>query len=279
MAGTLFERDPIAPIQYVYQDVTRLHWERSDKQEIEVLESPFFGRMLVLDGVVQLTERDEFLYHESLVHVPMHAHGQARRVLIIGGGDGGSLRETLRYPGVERAVLVEHDERVVEVSKAFLPTLSTGFSDPRAQVLHRDGREFLRASGETFDVVIVDSTDPVGPAEVLFSSSLFQAVSDALTPQGIVAIQTESLHFHREFVVEVQRRLQDVFPVVDLHTLPLATYAGNWWTFSVGSKALDPRVVRQEATVNTRFYRPEIHPWLFLPASVRSGLMDGSLEW
>lgn len=279
MADLLFERDPLAPIQYAYRGTTRLHWERSQMQEIEVVESPFFGRMLLLDGVVQLTERDEFFYHEALVHVPMHAHGRARQVLIVGGGDGGSLREVLKYPGVERAVLVDHDERVVEVSKAFLPTLSTGFQDPRAQVLHRDGSEFLRSSGESFDVAIIDSTDPVGPAEVLFSDSFLKTISDSLEPEGVVAIQTESLHFHRDFVVDVQRRLEEVFPVVDLHTQALGTYAGNWWTFSIGSKGPDPRVVRQREPIDTRYYRPEIHPWLFLPREVRSRLLDGTLAW
>ena len=273
------ERDPFAPIVYTYPGATTLHREATPFQEIQVLEHPHFGRMLVLDGVVQLTERDEFFYHEMLVHVPLHAHGRAQRVLIIGGGDGGSLREVLKYPGVERVVLVEYDERVVEVSKALLPTLSVGFGDPRTQIVCEDGNEYLNSATEPFDIVIIDSTDPVGSAEELYSASFFRRASRSLRPEGILVIQSQSLHFHREFVMEVQRRLREVFPVVDLHTQALGTYAGNWWTFSVGSKLLDPRVVRQETAVKSRYYAPDIHPWLFLPHSLYARLMDGSLTW
>ena len=275
----LFERDPFSPVQYSYRINRRLHWERSGKQEIEVVESPHFGRMLLLDGVVQVTERDEFFYHEMLVHVPLHAHGQAKRVLIIGGGDGGSLREVLRYHNVEHVALVEYDERVVEASRAFLPNLSVGFQDSRTQIFYEDGNEFLKSAGEPLDVVIVDSTDPVGPTEGLYSSSFFQRASEALAHDGILVVQTESLHFHREFVIEIQRRLREFFPIVDLYTQALATYAGNWWTFSIGSKLHDPRIVRQQTSVVTRYYSPEVHPWAFLPRSLYDKLMDGKLEW
>ena len=274
-----FERDPFSPIQYAYKITRRLHQELSGKQEIEVVESPYFGRMLLLDGVVQATERDEFFYHEMLVHVPLHAHGQARRVLIIGGGDGGSLREVLRYPNVDQVVLVEYDERVIEVSKSFLPTMSVGFEDQRTQIFYEDGTEFLKLARDPFDVVIVDSTDPVGSAVGLYSSTFLNRAFEALASNGILVMQTESLHFHRELVVEVQQKLKEVFPIVDLYTQALSTYAGNWWTFSIASKLEDPRVVRQQTSVSTRYYSPDVHSWAFLPGSLYNRLMNLSLKW
>ena len=145
MSDIYHERDPFSPIKYSYDGVSTIFREHGEKQDIEVIESQYFGKMLLLDGVVQVTEKDEFFYHEMLVHVAMHSHGSATRVLIIGGGDGGSLREVLKYPGVEDVVLVEHDEKVVEVSKLYFPGLSLGFSDVRTSIVFHDGVDYLKS--------------------------------------------------------------------------------------------------------------------------------------
>lgn len=275
------ERDPFAPIVYTYQGVTPLHREVTPFQEIQVLEHPHFGRLLVLDGVVQLTERDELFYHEMLVHPALHVHPAPRDVLIVGGGDGGSLREALKHPTVRRVDLVEIDERVVAVSREFFAGLATGFDDPRVTVLHQDGVELVERPTHRYDVIIVDSTDPVGPAERLFSTPFYRAAADALTPEGLLVTQSESLHFHRDFVAAVQRRLREAFPIVDCYTQPLATYAGNWWAFGIASKARSPRVPRSglRSGVATRHYSREVHQKAFLPRSILRRLVDGTLDW
>ena len=280
MASAEFrEHDPFSPIVYSYPGVTLLYQERSPYQEITVLRHPYFGNVLVLDGVVQLTERDEFLYHEMLVHPALHVHPEPRLVLIIGGGDGGSLREALKYPTVQRVNVVEIDERVVEVSQRFLPGLSQGFTDPRVEVVHQDGTRFVEKPPTLYDVIIVDSTDPVGPAERLFSAEFYRAASNALTPHGLLVTQSESLLFHQSFVAEVQRRLRESFPMVDCYAQPLATYAGNWWSFSIGSKAHNPRRPGRKGGVLTRYYSREVHRKAFLTRSLYRRLLAGTLEW
>ena len=273
------EHDPFAPIVYSYPGVTLLHQERTPFQEISVLEHPRFGKVLTLDGVVQLTEWDEFFYHEMLVHPAMHAHPEPKEVLIIGGGDGGSLREVLKHSGVLRVTMAEIDERVVEVSKQFFPSLNVGFPDPRANVVHTDGVKLAEGAAPIYDVVIVDSTDPVGPAEALFTSSFYQAAYQALKPDGMLVVQTESLLFHTPFVRDVQLRLRDVFPIVDCYTQALATYAGNWWTFSIASKVHDPRRPQSGRRITARYYSAQVHRKAFLARSLYRRLLNGTLGW
>lgn len=273
------EHDPFAPLQYSYPDARELHREHSPYQRIEVLEHPFFGRMLALDGVVQLTERDEFFYHEMLVHVPMGVHPSPKRVLIVGGGDGGSLREALKHREVESATLVEIDPQVIEVAKRFFPTLARGYRDPRAEVVTMDGAALLRERRDAFDVIIVDAPDPVGHARTLFAPSTFESAFEALTSEGVLAAQTESLHFHRDFVRQTQLELAGVFPVVDLYTQALSTYAGNWWTFSIATKGLDPRRPRRKGRLRTRYYSPDVHRRAFLSRRLRDRLLRDQLSW
>ena len=235
--------------------------------------------MLVLDGVVQLTERDEFLYHESLVHPALHVHPAPKEVLIIGGGDGGSLREALKHKDVKRVLLVEIDRRVIEASKKFFPTLAEGYQDSRVQVRHLDGAKLLERPPRRFDVIIVDSTDPVGAAEKLFQTPFFQAAANALTADGMFVAQSESLLFHQDLVANVQKDLSKVFPIVDCYTQPIATYAGNWWTFSIASKRYNPRRPNKPLIVPTRLYSLDMHRKAFLPRSVYRRLLAGTLDW
>jgi spermidine synthase len=268
-----YERDPFSPIRYVYQPQQILHSEQSEFQEISVFECAFFGRVLVLDGVVQLTERDEFIYHEMLSQVVLHAHPQPENILVIGGGDGGVVREVAKHDVVKRIDLVELDIRVVEVSKQFLPTVAASFDDPRLNIVQMDGIKFLQQSNQTYEVIIVDCTDPVGPAEGLFSDEFFANAARRLAPDGMFVAQTESLHFHLPFVADVQRRLSRQFTVADLFTAPLATYAGNWWTFSIGSKGRNPRTQARNCEVSTKYYADDVHTHAFLPRSLYDRLI------
>jgi len=274
-----FEKDPYAPIQYVYDVEKILYRGKSRFQEIMVVENPYFGKMLILDGVVQITEKDEFFYHEMLVHVLMHAHPRPENVIVIGGGDGGAVREVLKHDSVKKVFFIEIDEDVIKVSKEFFPSVACGIDDSRVEIRCMDGAEFVKGRDGDIDVVIVDSTDIIGFAKSLFTVEFFKSVRDSLTDEGMFVTLSESLHFHKDIVIEVQEAMRLIFPVVDLYTAPLATYAGNWWTFSVASRKHDPRVMRREFKVDTRFYSDEIHSQAFLPANFYQRLLSRSLNW
>ena len=277
MANFLFqERDPFSPINYEYEFEEVLCRRKTRHQDLLIFRNPFFGRVLALDGVVQLTERDEHFYHEMLAHVALHAHPHPIDVLIIGGGDGGTLREVLKHETVQKVLLVELDRDVIEASREYLPFLSSGFADPRTEIVEAEGSDFLARTQQKFDVIIIDSTDPVGPAASLFTDQFLTRVFSALKADGMFVAQTESLHFHRAFVREVQQRLATIFNTVDLYTVPLATYAGNWWTFSIASKVHNPREVSRKHRVPTKYYAEDVHRHAFLPESLYKKLIaDG----
>ncbi|RUM29240.1 MAG: spermidine synthase [Aquifex sp.] len=273
------ERDPYAPIRHCYTISKILYQGKSPYQEIQVVESPEFGRMLILDGVVQLDEKYEFLYHEYLAHVPLHAHPEPKNVLIIGGGDGGTLREVLKHDVVERAILVDIDKEVIEVSKKFFPTLSVGFSDARAIVVNEDGYKYIQDYENEFDVIIVDSTDPVGFAHVLTTEDFFRYVYKALKEDGIFVAQTESIHYHLDMVRTIQQRLKKVFPIVDLYTSIIPIYAGYWWTFSIASKKYPVRSPIREVKVQTKIYDADMHEYAFLPEKFYDKLVNGEYKY
>ncbi|NJD56554.1 MAG: polyamine aminopropyltransferase [Nitrospirae bacterium] len=274
-----FEKDPYAPIQYTYEVSKVLYHKRSRFQDIMVFENPHFGRVLVLDGVVQITQRDEFFYHEMLTHVVMNSHPDPKNVIVIGGGDGGTVREVLKHKSVEKVYFIEIDEEVINVSKTYFPRVASGVSDKRVEIKCMDGAEFVKNRKSDIDLVIVDSTDIIGFAKSLFTRKFFHSIRNCLTPDGMYVSLSESLHFHKDIVIDVQKTLRTVFPVVDLYTAPLATYAGNWWTFSVGSKRFDPREIRSKQTVRCRYYSDEIHANAFLPLPMYRKLMSGKLDW
>jgi spermidine synthase len=274
-----FEQDPYAPIQYTYEVSRVLYHKRSKFQDIMVFENPHFGRILVLDGVVQITERDELFYHEMLSHVVLSAHPDPKTVIVIGGGDGGTVREVLKHKSVEKVYFIEIDREVIDVSKKYFPKVAAGVNDKRVEIKCMDGAEFVKNRKADIDLVIVDSTDIVGFAKSLFTKKFFSSVKNCLTKNGMYVSLSESLHFHKDIVIEVQKTMRSVFPVVDLYTAPLATYAGNWWTFSVGSKKLDPRQIRSKTAPRTRYYSDEIHNNCFLPANMYAKLLKGRLDW
>ncbi|PTQ57437.1 MAG: Spermidine synthase [Candidatus Carbobacillus altaicus] len=265
-----------------------LYHEQTPYQVLDMVETETFGPMLVLDGMVMTTVRDEFVYHEMISHIPLFAHPNPRRVLIIGGGDGGVLREVLRHSVVERAVMVEIDSAVVEVSKAYLPQLSSAFTHPRAEVHILDGFRYLSDIAETrrvsYDVIIVDSTEPVGPAEKLFERGFYQAIFDALSEDGLFVAQTDNPWFKGDLIRRVSRDIAQVFPRAFLYTANIPTYPSGLWTFTIGSKVYDPRTIaphrvdRAPFLKELRYYHPALQEAAFVLPRFVSALVEGVLE-
>jgi len=275
-----FEKAPYAPVDYCYDVEEILYKGKSKFQEIMVIKNPHFGKMLILDEVVQLTERDEFFYHEMLTHIAMYAHPNPKKVIVIGGGDGGVVREVLKHKTVEKVYFVEIDEEVINISKRFFPTVACSIDDPRVEIKIMDGAEFvIKRPHSDIDAVIIDSTDIIGFARSLFTTDFFIAVKNCLTDEGMFVTHTESLHFHKDMVIEIQEILRKVFPLVDLYTAPIATYPGNWWAFAIASKSLSPRKARRKFDIKTKYYDEEIHQQSFMPASLYEKLMQRKLQW
>ncbi|HVL33473.1 MAG TPA: polyamine aminopropyltransferase [Actinomycetota bacterium] len=256
--------EQIAPgLQYAYE-AALLASEKSAFQLIEVYEHPAFGRVLVLDGLVQTSERDEFPYHEMLTHVPMIAHAEPRRVLIIGGGDGGTLRHVLMHPSVERAVMVEIDQRVTELCREFMPSISgEAWNDARAEVRFDDGIAFVRDTDEQFDVILVDSSDPVGPGEGLFTPAFYADAKARLAPGGILAAQSGSPFFQQDELHRTYKNASSVFgDEVRIYQSHTPTYPGCLWTFALcaGSPGtVDEARKRARARhISARYWTPEL---------------------
>lgn len=252
-----------------------LHRERSEFQDIAILDTPVFGRMLVLDGIVQTTVKDEHFYHEMIAHVPLFAHPNPRRVLVIGGGDGGTVREVLKHETVEHVDMVEIDGRVVELCKEYLPELSHGLNDPRVDVKVTDGLKYVKTVRNEYDVVIVDSSDPLGPAVGLFREEFYRDVAAALKDDGVMVAQTESPWLTPDVVRDIVQAVSNAFDskaYLYLTTVPI--YSLGQWSFTMGTKGLDPRRSRlaldEMPPFETKYYTPEIHAAAFaLPRATR----------
>jgi len=232
---------------------------KSPYQDILLVETGEYGRMMILDGAIQITERDEFCYSEMMAHVALSSHPDPRRVLIVGGGDGGVLREVLRHKNVEKATLIDIDEDVINASKRFLPTISAALEDPRADVKPMDAMVYIKAAKEEFDIAIVDSTDPVEFAAGLFESPFYRDIHTALKKDGMVVAQTESPFTDRNVVRDAFREMSSVFPVVRMYWGAMPTYPSGMWTYTVGSKTADPSVPLRPAPEGTKYYTSEIH--------------------
>lgn len=249
-----------------------LHEVRTEHQHLVIFENERMGRVMALDGIIQTTEADEFIYHEMLTHVPLFAHGQAKRVLIIGGGDGGILREVARHPEVEHITMVEIDATVVDMCKTFLPKHSNGaFDDPRLTLIIDDGMHFVSTTQQQFDVIISDSTDPVGPGEVLFSESFYQACQRILSSGGMMVAQNGTPFMQLEEVCNTAQRMKGLFADWHFYQAAVPTYIGGIMTFAWGAKELHSRRcsvehIRQRVQASgltARYYTPELHVGAF----------------
>ncbi|MCI8212017.1 spermidine synthase [Pseudomonas sp. S25] len=245
-----------------------LHEVRTEHQHLVIFQNPRMGRVMALDGVIQTTEADEFIYHEMLTHVPILAHGKARRVLIIGGGDGGMLREVAKHGTVEHITMVEIDGTVVEMCKEFLPEHSKGaFDDPRLNLVIDDGMRFVATTQDKFDVIISDSTDPIGPGEVLFSENFYQACHRCLNEGGILVTQNGTPFMQLSGVQTTAGRMRGLFADWHFYQAAIPTYIGGAMTFAWGAtdpayRKLPLETLRQRfagSGIVTRYYNPEIH--------------------
>jgi spermidine synthase len=252
--------------------------EKTELQDLVIFENRVFGRVLALDGVVQTTEGDEFIYHEMLSHVPILAHGAVSRVLIIGGGDGGMAREALKHPSIAEVTMVEIDASVVDLCRTHLPSISAGaFDDPRLNLVITDGAKFVEEADARWDVIIIDSTDPLGPGEVLFSERFYQGCKRCLSQGGILVTQNGVPYVQGEEVTNSFHRLSPHFRDVWFFLAPVPTYQGGhmafgWATDTSTHRDASVDIVAQrfnDANFDTRYYTPEVHVAAFaLPANI-----------
>lgn len=255
---------------------------RTEHQHLLIFHNAKFGRVMALDGVVQTTERDEFYYHEMLAHVPLFAHGRPRRVLIIGGGDGGLLREVVKHRTVEHVTQVEIDAAVVEMAKTWFPNHSRGaFDDPRFHLVIADGAEFVRTTEDAWDVIMIDSTDPIGPGEVLFTKDFYRQCARILAPGGVLVTQNGVPFMQLDEVHKTSRAFRDLFADWHFYGVAVPTYIGGmmalgWATQDAALRSQPEAVIRERfdaAAIETRYYTPAIHCGAFaLPRFVEEAI-------
>lgn len=245
-----------------------LYHEKTDHQDLIIFENAALGRVMALDGVVQTTERDEFIYHEMMTHVPLLAHGNARRVLIIGGGDGGMLREVCRHRNIEQITMVEIDAGVVSFCRQYLPNHSAGaYDDPRFRLVIDDGVNFVNTCQEKFDIIISDCTDPIGPGESLFTSDFYRGCARCLNDGGIFVAQNGVCFLQQDEAVNSHQKLSHYFSDVSFYQTAIPTYYGGIMTFAWACnnpalRAIDQQSLQRRfdaAEIVCRYYNPAIH--------------------
>lgn len=253
---------------------------KSKFQQIDVIETEDHGLMLLNDGIIMLCERDEFVYHEMIAHVPLFVHPKPETILIIGGGDGGTSREVLRHESIKRVVLVEIDRMVVDACKEYMPSLSCAMDDPRLDLIIDDGVGYVADTNETFDIVIVDSTDPIGPAEPLFNKSFYSNTSKILAPEGILITQAESPYYDLDIQKVMLRNQRSSFEKLHMYLFSNLTYPGGLWSFAFASNRLcplknfDPERVKNSGIL-FRYYNHKVHRAAFsLPTFIADNLKN-----
>lgn len=279
MSDRWFSETLYPDFQQSFKIEETLYEGRTGFQDIVIFRSDRFGKILALDGVIQTTEADEFCYHEMIAHVPIIAHGAARRVLIIGGGDGGVLREALKHP-IDQAVMIELDETVVNLCREHMPGLNDGaFDHPRADLRFMDGIKFVAETDERFDVIIVDSTDPIGPGEVLFTQEFYRDCARCLTEQGILITQSGVTWMQADEARDTWRRMNSLFADAAFYVTQVPTYGAGFMTLGWGCHNDMPRATPAETIaervaardLKTRYYNADIHIGSFcLPGYIES---------
>jgi len=258
--------------------------KQSDFQRIDVFQSPEFGKFFTLDGLIMITEKDEFIYHDMIVHIPMAVNPDIKKVLVIGAGDGGTIRELCRYATVEHIDMVEIDEEVVNVCKEHFPSTTISLSDPRVNLYFEDGLKFVRSKKNEYDLIIVDSTDPFGPGEGLFTREFYNNCYTALSETGILVNQHESPYYanYATSMKRAHRRIMEKFEIAKVYQAHIPTYPSGHWLFGFASKKFDPikdlDADRWNALgLKTRYYNTDLHVGCFaLPTYVKELLLDGN---
>ncbi|MDI6605167.1 MAG: polyamine aminopropyltransferase [Thermoanaerobacteraceae bacterium] len=253
-------------IKYSLKVNKTLNIEKTDYQDLAVIETEQYGRILVLDGILQTTEKDEFVYHEMIVHVPLFTHKNPRSVLIVGGGDGGAIKEILKHNSVERIVLAEIDRKVVENAKKYLQNISYGLDNDKVEIMIGDGIKYVNEHKNEFDIVIVDSTDPIGPAVGLFTIDFYKSVYECLKDDGIIVAQTESPFIYGNLINKLSKMFKQIYPITKPYICTIPTYPGSLWTFTMGSKKYDPENIDTNIIpkIDTKYYTPQIHKAAFI---------------
>jgi len=254
-----------------------LYTGQSEFQRIDVFKSKEFGTVLTLDGFMMVTEKDEFIYHDMIVHVPMATNLNIKKVLVIGAGDGGTVRELTRYPTIEKIDMVEIDRMVVEICQQYLPQTACKLDDPRVQIYFEDGLKFIRSKENLYDLIIVDSTDPFGPGEGLFTREFYGNCYKALKADGILVNQHESPYYstYAQSMQRAHKRIKEFFPICRVYQAHIPTYPSGHWLFGFASKKYDPLTDLDEEGWNklgiaTKYYNTEIHKGSFaLPTYVK----------
>ncbi|AQS07266.1 polyamine aminopropyltransferase [Clostridium beijerinckii] len=262
-----------------------IHTEKTEFQRIDVLEAKEFGRFFTLDGLMMVTEKDEFIYHDMIVHVPMATNPNIKNVLVIGAGDGGTIRELTRYSTVEKIDMVEIDKRVVDICREYFPLTSCKLDDKRVNVFYEDGLKFIRDKEDEYDLIIVDSTDPFGPGEGLFTKEFYGNCYKALREDGILVNQHESPYYDNDAAAmkEAHEKITKFFPIIRVYQAHIPTYPSGHWLFGFASKKYHPiKDFNAEAWnklgIKTKYYNTDLHVGCFaLPTYVRdmlNGLTD-----
>ncbi len=248
-----------------------LYSEKSEYQEIVILDTYEYGKVLILDNTYQTTEKDEFIYHELISHPALFTHPNPKNVLVIGGGDGGTVREVLKHKSVENIDFVELDEKVVDACKKYMPSLSCKIDDEKVNTLFTDGIKYVAETDKKYDVIIVDCPDPVGPAKGLFEKEFYKNIFKCLNDDGIVVQQTESPLFNKDLIKNVQKYLKEAkFNIVKTMVCSIPTYPSGFWSFTIGSKKYNPleidmnKIKKSLKNIETKYYDEEVHKGVFL---------------
>jgi spermidine synthase len=245
--------------------VKQLESYRSEFQKIDVYETAKLGKMLLLDDIIMLTEYDEFAYHEMIAHPSLHVHPNVNKVLVIGGGDGGTIREILKHSDIQEIHVCEIDEEVISVCKKHFPTLASGFDDPKVKIFFEDGAVFVQERKNEYDLIIVDSSDPIGPAEVLFQEQFYRNMFDALKEDGITVTQSEGMFFDRETIRKLFTFNRNIFPILYYYFTMVPTYPSGTIGFSFCSKKHHPiKDIYTKNRITTKYYTPDIHKASFI---------------
>lgn len=259
--------------------------DQSPFQKVDVLETYEYGNLMTLDGLVMVTDKDEFVYHDMIVHPAMAIHPNPKRVLVIGGGDGGTVRELVRYAGVEHIDMVEIDKMVCDVAKDFFPAISSALTHPKVHLYYEDGVKWMEDKVNHYDIILIDSTDPVGPGEGLFTTEFYNNCYRALTEDGILVNQNETPIYEKFFEVGISSniKLNKMFPIVEVYQAVIPTYPGGYWLFNFASKKHHPLNDFNAATwlkndLKTKYYNTNLHVGAFaLPSYVKEKFENGTV--
>ena len=258
----------------------RLYHGKTPYQKIDVFENEDYGKVLILDDLIMITEKDEYVYHEMMTHLSVFTHKNPRKALVIGGGDGGTIRELCKHPGIEHIDQAEIDEVVIDISRRFFPKVASAYDNPKVHLHITDGYKFVEKHHHEYDLIIIDSSEPIGPGKILFGTQFYKYVLNALHPRGIMTAQIGTPFYKPKQVKETFRRLRRVFPIVRPFLAHVPTYADGFWCFAFCSDYYDPLrhfdAQRFESLqLKCKYYNPDVHRGAFLLPEYVARLVAG----